>query len=114
MGRAARVVHDGARPVRFPAGEWTDAILSEETIKRIKSEKHDFDTAEEPRLEVQQGEKAEDAMPQPLHIPGVADQQQQDTRLGADAEHSPHVASHAAGDENGNHASHKKRGPPHA
>lgn len=121
MGRGARVVHDGARPVRFPPGEWTDAILSEETIKLIQNEKHDRDTDEEPRLELQKGEKADEAPQQPHQFanPMTVNQPQsgdrdEDTRLGAEHEQrSQHVAS-AAGEDNGNHAaSHKRRGPPH-
>src|SRR4029077_14970630 len=92
LGRGARVIHDGARPIRIPAGEWVDAILAEETITRLKAERHDQDPSEEPVLEVQQGEKAEEIPPQPSPPPGPASQ------------------AEASGEEN-NQASHKKRAP---
>jgi hypothetical protein len=91
-GKAARVVHDGARPVRIEAGATADAILDEETIKLIQAERHDRDTDEEPTLSVQKGEEAKDVPPQP-------NPPQQFSAPELEGENAP---------------AHKKRGPPHA
>jgi hypothetical protein len=93
-GKAARVVHDGARPVRIGANETVDDILDEETIRQIQTERHDRDPSEEPTLLVEQGAKVEDkdVPTQPtLH-------QQQASTLGG--EEAPAPQAH-------------KRGPPH-
>jgi hypothetical protein len=91
-GKAARVIHDGARPVRINADETIDAILDEETIKQLQAERHDRDPSEEPTLSVEQGAKAEDVPPQPTT------HQQQAPALGG--EEAPAAQAH-------------KRGPPH-
>lgn len=95
MGRAARVIHDGARPVQIGAGQTVDAVLSEETIKRLNAEE---DVEGEPKLQVTQGKKTDAA-------PGGFG--------GGAMPHMPnpeHEGSHtvASGEENASH----KRGPP--
>jgi hypothetical protein len=53
-GMAARVFHDGARPVRIGPGETLeDETLGEDTIARLKAEKHS-NPEEPPPLEVTQ------------------------------------------------------------
>lgn len=67
LGRAAKVIHDGQKPIRIDAGGTTETILTEDTIKRLKAEHVD---PEEPRLEIEQGAKAEEeAMHNPAPPP---------------------------------------------
>lgn len=94
-GRAARVIHDGARPVQVHAGQTIDDVLSDAAIKRLKAEP---EIEGEPKLEIHQGPKADE--------PPAGAGQGAMPHTSAAEHGSQHVAS---GEDN---ASHKRRPPP--